>query len=173
MLRRLLALTALAAALVVAGCGDDKKGGGTSATTKTQATTATTSTANAAYKAQVRTILTSVGSAGTALGTAAKASKSPADLARALEDFKASVLKAADALAAITPPAAAAEGHKELEQVLREIAEGVQPSIDAARAGDKAKFRSTFSAYQRKLDSEYRQRLSAAGEKIDRALAGK
>jgi hypothetical protein len=48
----------------------------------------------------------------------------------------------------------------------------VQPSIEAAREDDRAKFQREFRAYQRKLDGEYRRRLTAAGEKIDRALAG-
>jgi hypothetical protein len=166
MLRRLLPLAAVLA--LVAGCGDD--GGGSK--TATQGKTATTNAQAAAYKAQVQTILRSVGTAGTALGTAARASKSQADLARALETFQASVKAAADRLNALSPPPGAAEGQAELEQVLRQIASGVQPSIQAAREGDRAKFQLVFRAYQRKLDGEYRQRLTAAGEKIDRALAG-
>jgi hypothetical protein len=170
MLRRLVPLAA-ALALVVAGCGDSKKS--SSATTSTTSTTSTNSAQFAGYKLQVQAVLGSVGAAGSTLGASARISKSPADLARALEAFKTSVEKAADSLAKLTPPPAAAEGQSELEQVLRQIASGVQPSIEAARAGDRARFRTTFMAYQRKLDGEYRQRLTAAGSKIDRALAGK
>lgn len=173
MLRRLIPLAAVLA-LVLAGCGSSNKS--SSATTPTTATTATTSTTNSqyqGYKLQVQAVLGTVGAAGSTLGASAKTSKSPADLATALDAFKASVVKAADALAKLGPPPAAAQGQSELEQVLRQIASGVQPSIDAARAGDKARFRTTFTAYQRKLDGEYRQRLTAAGSKIDQALAGK
>lgn len=172
MLRRLFLLLA-ALALVAAGCGDDDNGngGGGNAPT-TQATTGTTATGTAAYKAQVQTILGSVGTAGTSLGTAARASRSTKDLGRALETFQSRVEEAADRLRDLTAPEEAAEGQDELEQVLREIASGVQPSIGAAREDDRTKFQREFRAYQRKLDGEYRQRLTAAGEKIDRALAG-
>ena len=42
---------------------------------------------------------------------------------------------------------------------------------DAAKANDRAKFTATFKAYQAKLDGAYRDRLTAAGAKIDKALA--
>jgi hypothetical protein len=175
MFRRLLCLTLLVALIpVAAGCGSDKKKSGGSATTASTATQGTTSSAaKTAYQAEVRTILTSVGSAGSALGTAAKSSKSATDIAAALENFQASVTKAADALPKLTPPNASAKtGQDELEQVLREIAQGVQPSIQAAKGGDRAKFVVRFRAYQAKLASDYRGRLTAAGAKIDQALAG-
>jgi hypothetical protein len=170
MLRRLIPLAAVLA-LVVAGCGDSKKS--SSSTTPTTATTSTTGAQFLGYKLQVQAVLGSVGTAGSTLGASAKTSKSPADLARALEAFKASVEQAANSLAKLSPPPSAVQGQSELELVLRQIASGVQPSIDAARAGDRVRFRQTFTAYQRKLDGEYRQRLTAAGSQIDRALAGK
>jgi L,D-peptidoglycan transpeptidase YkuD (ErfK/YbiS/YcfS/YnhG family) len=168
MLRRLVPIAAVLA-LVVAGCGDSKK----SSSTTTSTTTSTTSAQYTGYKLQVQAVLGSVGTAGSTLGASARSSKSPADLARALEAFKASVEQAANSLAKLNAPPTATEGQRELEQVLREIAAGVQPAIEAARAGDRVRFRQTFTAYQRKLDGEYRQRLTAAGSKIDRALAGK
>ena len=88
------------------------------------------------------------------------------------EDQIASVKKAADELGKLTAPDKAQAGQDELEQVLREIADGVQPSIEAAKAGNRAKFTATFKAYQAKLDGDFRQRLTAAGSKIDQALAG-
>lgn len=173
MARRLVPLFA-ALALAGAGCGDDDGNGGgtTQATQPTQATTATTRTESRAYQTQVQTILGTVGAAGTTLGAAARASTSPQDLARALEGFQSSVEGAADRLQALSAPPEAAEGQNELEQVLREIASGVEPSIEAAREGDRAEFQRRFRVYQRRLDGEYRRRLTAAGEKIDRALAG-
>jgi hypothetical protein len=177
--RRLLPLALLLALVpVAAGCGGDDKGGGSSSTpasTPTQAaTTAATTPANATtYQTQVQTILTSVGSAGSSLGTAAASSKSGADIASALKSFQASVKKAADDLAKLTAPDQAQQGQDDLEQVLREISDGVKPSIEAAKAGNRAKFTSTFKAYQAKLDGGYRQRLTAAGAKIDQALVGK
>ena len=168
--RRLLPLAVLLAlAPAAAGCGDDDK-----ASTPTTAATQTTSTsaATTTYQTQVQTILTSVGTAGSALGTAAQSSQSAADIATALEKFQASVKQAADELAKLTAPAKAQAGQDELEQVLREIADGVQPSIDAAKEGSQAKFTATFKAYQAKLDGAYRERLTAAGAKIDKALAG-
>ena len=175
MLRRLVPLAA-ALALAVAGCGGDDddggNGGATNPTTATQATTATAGADSRAYQNQVRTILGSVGTAGQALGASARSSRSPQDLARALETFQTSVEGAANRLNDLTAPAAAVEGQDELEQVLREIAAGVEPSIQSARSGDRAAFQRAFRAYQRKLDADYRRRLTAAGEKIDRALAG-
>ena len=169
--RRLLSLVVLLALIpVAAGCGsDDKKSGGSSSTPAS--TTASTPTNKIAYQSAVRLILTSVGTAGTQLGTAAKASKSATDIAAALRNFQASVNRAADSLAKLTPPNDDAKaGQDELEQVLREIAQGVQPSIEAAQKGDKAKFTTEFRAYQRKLSTDYRGRLTAAGGKIDEAL---
>jgi hypothetical protein len=168
--RRLLPLAVLLTlALAAAGCGggDD---GGDSASTPTKAATSTTS--KAGYQTEVQTILTSVGTAGSDLGTAAQSSNSANDIAAALAKFQASVKKAADDLSKLTAPGKAQAGQDELEQVLREIADGVQPSIDAAKAGNRAKFTATFKAYQAKLDGDYRQRLTAAGAKIDQALAG-
>ena len=168
--RRLLPLAVLLAlALAATGCGgDDKSSSPTTAATQATSTSASTTT----YQTQVQTILTSVGTAGSTLGTAAQASSSSADIATALEKFQASVKQAADELAKLTAPAKAQTGQDELEQVLREIADGVQPSIDAAKANDRAKFTATFKAYQAKLDGTYRDRLTAAGAKIDKALAG-
>lgn len=176
--RRWLPLALLLALVpVAAGCGGDDKGGGSStpASTPTQAatTSATTPANTTSYQTQVQTILTSVGSAGSSLGTAAASSKSGADIASALKSFQVSVKKAADELAKLTAPDQAQQGQDDLEQVLREIADGVQPSIEAAKAGNRAKFTSTFKAYQAKLDGGYRQRLTAAGAKIDQALVGK
>jgi hypothetical protein len=170
--RRLLPLAALLAlALAAAGCGGDDDGD--SASTPTKAATQGTSTASkTAYQTEVQTILTSVGTAGSDLGTAAQSSNSANDIASALEKFQASVKKAADNLSKLTAPDKAQAGQDELEQVLREIADGVQPSIEAAKAGNRAKFTATFKAYQAKLDGDYRQRLTAAGAKIDQALAG-
>jgi Flp pilus assembly protein TadD len=168
--RRLLPLAVLLAlALAATGCGGDDKSS-SSSTAATQATATAPSTTT--YQTQVQTILTSVGTAGSTLGTAAQASSSSADIATALEKFQASVKQAADELGKLTPPEKAQTGQDELEQVLREIADGVQPSIDAAKANDRAKFTTTFKAYQAKLDGAYRDRLTAAGAKIDKALAG-
>jgi Flp pilus assembly protein TadD len=168
--RRLLPLAVLLAlALAATGCGGDDKSSSPS-TAATQATSTSPNTTT--YQTQVQTILTSVGTAGSTLGTAAQASSSSADIATALEKFQASVKQAADELAKLTAPAKAQTGQDELEQVLREIADGVQPSIDAAKANDRAKFTATFKAYQAKLDGAYRDRLTAAGAKIDKALAG-
>jgi hypothetical protein len=177
MTRRLLALAVLLALLpAAAGCGggDDKKDT-SAASTPTQAVTqgATTPASSSAYQTEVQTILSSVGTAGTTLGTSAGASNSADDIAKALEKFQVSVKQAADDLAKLQAPDEAQQGQDELEQVLREIADGVQPSIEAAKAGDRAKFTTTFKAYQAKLDGDYRQRLTAAGAKIDQALAGK
>jgi hypothetical protein len=168
--RRLLPIAVLLAlAPAAAGCGDDDKSP-TPTTAATQGTS--TSASTTAYQTQVQTILTSVGTAGSTLGTAAQSSNSSADIATALEKFQASVKKAADELGKLTAPDKAQTGQDELEQVLREIADGVQPSIEAAKAGNRTKFTTTFKAYQAKLDGAYRERLTAAGAKIDQALAG-
>jgi hypothetical protein len=158
MLQRLLPL-ALALTLLAAGCGGDDDD------------TTTTTTPPADYQAEVQTILASVGTAGTELGASASTSDSLEDVASALETFQSSVEEAADRLNALTPPEAAVEAQDELEQVLREMASGVQPAIDAANAGDQAEFQSVFAEYQRTLDGEYQQRLTAAGSEIDQALA--
>lgn len=170
--RRLLSLAVLLAlVLAAAGCGGGgDKGDSKSSTTATQAKT-TGSGEKAAYQSKVQTILASVGTAGSALGTAAASSKNSGDIANALTQFQASVKKAADDLAALQAPGAAQQGQDDLERVLREISDGVQPSIEAAKANDRAKFTATFRAYQRKLNGDYRQRLTAAGSKIDQALA--
>ena len=157
MLQRLLPL-AVALALLAAGCGDDDDD--------------TTTTPTADYQAEVQAILGSVGTAGTELGAAAGTSESTEDLGRALEAYQSSVEEAADRLSALTGPEGAAEGQDELEQVLREMASGVQPAIEAASAGDRDEFLRVFTPYQRQLDGEFRERMTAAGTKIDQALAG-
>jgi hypothetical protein len=173
--RRLLPLAVLlAVAPAAAGCGGDDNGGGDSAaSTPTQtATQGTTTTPSATtYRTDVQTILASVGTAGSELGAAAQSSNSLGDTANALEKFQASVKQAADELGKLDAPDKAQAGQDELEQVLRQIADGVQPSIAAAKASDSAKFTASFKAYQAKLDGVYRQRLTAAGAKIDQALA--
>jgi predicted small lipoprotein YifL len=174
--RRLVSLAVLLAlAPAVAGCGGggDKKSTSAASTPTGAATQATTAASTAAYQTKVQIILTSVGTAGSALGTAAKSSNSAADIAAALTSFQASVKQAADQLGKLTAPAQAQAGQDQLEQVLREIGDGVQPSIVAAKAGNRAKFATTFRAYQARLQGDYRKRLTAAGAKIDQALAGK
>jgi hypothetical protein len=170
MTRRPLALLlVLSALLLVAGCGDDDDdGGGEGSTTPTA--TQTSTTANRAYQQQVQTILATVGTAGSDLGSSVSSNSSGDQVADALEKFQSRVEGAADKLDDLDAPSAAAEGQDELEQVLREIADDVQESIDAAREGDRAKFASEFRAYQAKLTGEFRQRLTAAGAKIDQAL---
>jgi len=170
--RRLLPFVVLLALVpVAAGCGggDDKDSG--SSSTPATATSGSTTANTSAYQTQVQTILTSVGTAGSTLGTAAKGSSNASDIATALEGFQTSVKKAADDLSNLKAPGDAQSGQDELEQVLREIADGVQPSIEAAKDGNRAKFVTTFRAYQAKLQGDYRQRLTAAGAKIDQALA--
>lgn len=167
MLRRLVPLAAVIA-LVAGGCGDDD--GKDSGTTTTRTTAP--STAARAYQTRVQTILASVGTAGTTLGSSVRQGSSLQDVARALETFQRSIEGAATRLDDLGAPSSAQAGQDELAAVLRELAAGVQPSIDAARSGDRAAFQRTFRAYQRKLDGTFRQRLTAAGEKIDRALAG-
>jgi hypothetical protein len=170
--RRLLPLAVLLAlVLAAAGCGGgDDNNDSKSASTPTQSATQST-TGKSAYQSQVQTILTSVGTAGSTLGTAAGSSKNASDIADALTKFQASVNKAADDLKNLQAPSSAQQGQDELEQVLREIADGVQPAVDAAKEGNRAKFLTTFRAYQAKLQGDYRQRLTAAGAKIDQALA--
>jgi hypothetical protein len=175
--RRLLPLAVLLAlALAASGCGggSDKGGKASTPTTPKGAVSngATTSPSKSTYQTQVQTILTSVGTAGSTLGSAAASSKSPADIGSALESFQSSVKTAADDLGKLTAPGSAQAGQDELEQVLREIASGVQPSIAAAKAGNRAQFTTRFKAYQAKLQTDYRQRLTAAGAKIDKAIAG-
>jgi hypothetical protein len=173
--RRLLSLAVLLVLVpVAAGCGSDDKKDNSSASTpaKSSTTSSTNAASTAAYKTQIQIILTSVGTAGSSLGTAAQASKNATDIAQALDTFQGAVTQAADRLGKLTPPNDAAKsGQDELEAVLREIAQGVQPSIKAAKAGDRATFTTTFKAYQAKLKSDYRPRLTAAGGKIDQALA--
>jgi len=169
MLRRLLPTAALVAAFVAAGCGDD---GDDKTRPATQATTVSPAQAQA-YKTQVQTILRSVGSAGTTLGTSVRGASSVGEVAPALEAFRDSVQRAAARLDAGRPPPAAREGQRELSTTLREIAAGTAPIIRAARQGDRAAFRREFLAYQRKLSGVYRDRLRAAGDKIDRALAAR
>jgi hypothetical protein len=162
MTRRLLVLLLLLPVLLLAGCGDDDDDGGGGTATQTG------TTAVRAYQAQVQTILATVGTAGQELGRSVSSDLS--GVARALETFQSRVEGAADRLDQLEAPEAAAEGQDELEQVLREIAAGVQGSIDAAKAGDRAKFTTEFRAYQAKLNAEFRRRLTAAGAKIDQAL---
>jgi hypothetical protein len=164
MTRRLLALLLLLPILLLAGagCGDDDDDGGGGTATQTG------TTAVRAYQAQVQTILGTVGTAGQELGRSVSSDLD--GVARALETFQGRVESAADRLDQLDAPEAAAQGQDELEQVLREIASGVQSSIDAAEAGDRAKFTTEFRAYQAKLNAEFRQRLTAAGAKIDQAL---
>ena len=173
MSRRLLPLAVLLAlALAAAGCGGgDDNGGSKSASTPTQAATQS-ATNKSAYQTQVQTILSSVGTAGSDLGTAAGTSKNSSDIANALTKFQSSVNKAADDLSNLDAPSNAQQGQDELEQVLREIADGVQPSIDAAKSNDRTEFLAKFRAYQQELNGDFRQRLTAAGAKIDQALAG-
>ena len=168
MLRRPFTLVAVAAALagVAAGCGDDDK--------DSPGTQATVSRAEAReYQRQVQAVLIAVGAAGSGLQTSVERGASLNRVATALDRFQGSVEQAAQRLDRLEPPAAAKEAQDEMVTVLRDLAGDVQPSIDAARKGDRAEFLRVFRAYQRKLDGEYRQRLRGAGEKIDRALSGR
>ncbi|HVE67363.1 MAG TPA: hypothetical protein VNB64_02155 [Solirubrobacteraceae bacterium] len=164
--RRALSTAVAALALAAPGCGDD----GNDETRPATQTTVSPAEARA-YKAQVQTILTTVGTAGRSLVSSVRGASSLDDVARALEAFKGSVEQAATRLDAGRPPPAAREGQRDLSATLREIATGTEPTIGAARRGDRAAFRREFVAYQGKLSGVYRQRLRAAGDKIDRALA--
>jgi hypothetical protein len=168
MLRRLLLPAALAAVLVAGGCG----GGGEDEGSKTRSTTVSPAQSRA-YKVQVQAILRSVGTAGSSLVASVRSASSLDDVARALEAFKAGVRRAASRLDASRPPPAAREGQRELAATLREIGAGTEPTTAAARRGDRAAFRREFVAYQAKLSGVYRERLRAAGDKIDRALAAR
>ena len=170
MLRRALPTAAAAVALALAGCGDDGKEESRPAT---QTQTTVPAAQARAYKAQVQTILTSVGTAGRGLVASVRSASSLNDVARALEAFRGSVEQAAARLDAGDPPPAARQGQRDLSATLREIAAGTQPTVRAARSGDRDAFRREFVAYQGKLSGVYRQRLRAAGDKIDRALAAR
>jgi len=164
--RRPLTVLAVAVAFLgVAACGDDDDGAN-----GTQATTVSRAEAQS-YQRQVQSVLVAVGAAGTGLQTSVERGASLGRVATALDRFQASVERAARRLDGLDPPAGAQEAQDEMVTVLRDLAGDVQPSIDAAREGDREEFVRIFRAYQRKLDGEYRQRLRAAGERIDRALA--
>ena len=160
-----LAALAVLVALAVAGCGgdDDPK----SAATTSTAPVGATSTQE--YRAGVTRVLQAVGSAGTALGSEARSRSTPQQLAGDLERFQAKLMNAADQLDGLTPPRRVVAAHSGLVRVLREIADGVQPSIDEGRAGDRRAFRDAFRAFQSRLNGPLRSRLEAAGRQ---ALAG-
>ena len=168
MLRRLLLPAALAAVLAAGGCG----GGDGDEKAKPQSTTVSAAQSRA-YKVQVQTILASVGTAGRRLVSSVRGASSLNDVARALEAFRTGVRQAATRLDTSRPPPAARAGQRALSATLREIATGTEATIRAARRGDRAAFRREFLAYQRKLSGVYRDRLRAAGDQIDRALAGR
>jgi hypothetical protein len=167
---RLRALV-LALVLMLAGCGGDSKKSSPAGERPAATSTAPTAAPDA-YRTDVTRILGVVGAAGSALGASAQGRATPQERARALDGFQGKVMRAADDLDALQPPAKVAAAHRDLVQIVRDIADSVQPAIDQGRAGDVAGFRSAARAFESKLDSSLRPRLTQVGRRIDAGLAG-
>ena len=169
MLRRLFPTAALAVALVGAGCGDD---GDDKARPATQATTVSPAQAQA-YRRHVQGVIRTVDRVGKRLSAQLRTIASLSDAARALEAYRLGVQGAANQLETGRPPRRAADGARDFAAILREIGGATAPSVRAARGGDRVAFNRAFRAFRAQLSGPYRRRLSAAGHKIDRALAAR
>jgi hypothetical protein len=167
MYRRLLAmLFAFAAlALVAGGCGSDKKKTSTDSGGKTKVTAAD-------YKTKVTAIAGDFASAGQAFKDAVSPNSTPQQAAAALEGFQKRVEKDVADLNALTPPDKAADAHKRLAAALDGIAKACQPSIDAGKAGDRAKLRTALLELQKQLNGQLGTDARTAATDIDTALAG-
>jgi len=167
--RRVLAMLFAFAvlALVASGCGSDKKKS-SSGTSSSGTTTLNT----ADYKTKVTAIAGDFAKAGQGFKDAVSPQSTPQQAAAALEAFQTRVLKDVADLNALTPPAKAADAHKRLAAALDGIAKACQPSIDAGKAGDKAKLRTALLQLQKDLNGQLGTDARTAATDIDTALAG-
>jgi hypothetical protein len=167
MYRRLLAmLFAFAAlALVAGGCGSDKK------KDSTTDSGGKTKVSAADYKTKVTAIAGDFASAGQAFKDAVSPNSTPQQAATALEGFQKRVEKDVADLNALTPPDKAADAHKRLAAALDGIAKACQPSIDAGKAGDRAKLRTALLELQKQLNGQLGTDARKAATDIDTALA--
>lgn len=174
-MRRLLALTAALAVIVVAGCGgsDKKSSTGSSTGGTTASTTASTTKASSAtYKTDVTRISQEFQAAGLAFKNSVSAQSTPQQAAAALEAFQTKVNRAADELAALQAPDNVAQAHKDLTDAFRAIADACQPSIDAGKAGDRTKLRAALKVLQTQLNGSLGTKAKTAASQIDAGLAG-
>jgi hypothetical protein len=171
-MRRLLALIAALAVLVIAGCGgsDDKKS--STGTSSSGTAASTTKASSASYKTDVTRISQEFQAAGLAFKNSVSSQSTPQQAAAALESFQTKVNKAADELAQLQPPANVAQAHKDLTDAFRSIADACQPSIDAGKAGDRTKLRAALQTLQTELNGSLGNKAKTAASQIDAGLAG-
>jgi hypothetical protein len=167
MLRR-LAVVALCVGIV--GCGSSGK---SSAPTTARTTTAASSPqAVSRYRAQVSNVTSQFAHAGEQLrDSVSGAQATPAQAAGALSTFQGSVRAAAGALSRLRPPPPVAGAQRQLAAAFRAIAAACQPSIDAGRAGNGARFAAARKRLQAQLNGSLGARARTAATRIDAGLA--
>jgi hypothetical protein len=171
MLRRCSAVVCAALCVGAGGCGGAAKSGHT-ASTSTTGGQATSPQDVSRYRAQVATVTSQFARAGEQLrDSVGGAQATPEQAASALSAFQGSVRAAADALSRLRPPPRVTRPQRQLAAAFRAIAAACQPSIDAGRAGDGARFSSARRTLQAQLNGALGARARTAATRIDAGLA--
>ena len=127
----------------------------------------------ARYRAEITRISNEFATAGRGFRDSVSAQSSPQQAAAALEGFQTKVNSLTDEMDELGPPEKAERPHQDLSAAFREIAKACQPSIDAGKAGDRAKLRTALQALQAQLTGALGNRAKVAAGEIDKALAAK
>jgi hypothetical protein len=168
MVRRLAAIALCAG---IAGCGGSDKSSAPSATQRAT-TPASSAQAVSRYRAEVAKVTSQFARAGQQLrDSVGGAQATPAQAAAALSAFQGSVRAAADSLSRLHPPPAVAAPQRQLAAAFRAIAAACQPTIDAGRAGNGARFSAARKALQAQLNGALGARARVAATRIDAGLA--
>lgn len=173
LLVRILAVLGALLALVASGCGGGEgNDGGKAKTGATASTAATAATAKARYRADITRILNQSALAARMFQRSLKPASTPRQAAVALAAFQLKVRRAALALDELRPPDVVASPHRQLARSLRELAAATQPSIDAARSGNRRGLTRALQKLRSELAGPLGRRVRTAAARIDAGLAG-
>jgi hypothetical protein len=157
-LKKLIALFAALAALVVAGCGSDDEGdsGGGDPLSEED------------YATEINDILTTFGEESITLGTELSSAASPEELQSGVDDLSGLTATAVEDLNGIEPPEEAAEAHETLTGALEGYLEDIETLASAVETDDPAAAQEAALEFQ-EAAVDVQSELADASEQLQEA----